>query len=114
MNLDVAKIDGGTLAFHRIDDSVQSLHTLLGGYMEVVYIPEENPFDGLVMLADEDGLAKYTKLNLVADFLAERPIVGPVLIVRAKGSEFVSLTASDKAKLDWARLGFFDEHHTSP
>lgn len=97
MAINVAKIDGGTLAFHSVEDTSQTLHDLLGGYLEVVRLPEQNAFDGLVGLADEDGLAKSDyRVNYMASTLARRSIVGPMLVVRAKGSDFVSLTGSDK------------------
>lgn len=95
--IDIAKLDEGTLAFLRVENAAAPLHDLLGGYLEVVRLPGQNAFDGLIGLADEDGLAKPDyRVNFMASTLARRTIVGPFLVVRAKGSDFVDLTGNDR------------------
>jgi len=89
------------LTYHTVANSATELHDLLGGYLEVVRLPHQNAFDGLIGLVDEDGTRpdKQLSYNFPATMLANVQIVGPMLIVRALNADFVSLTDRDKVML---------------
>jgi hypothetical protein len=93
--IEVMKLDSGSLSFHSVENSARALHDLLGGFMEVVYLPYDNPFDGLIALVDDNGVAKGLPLNPYAFALVDKVIVGPMLIVRALREDFVSITQQD-------------------
>tara|TARA_R110002110_G_scaffold46759_1_gene140966 strand:+ start:74 stop:322 length:249 start_codon:yes stop_codon:yes gene_type:complete len=63
-------LDGTTIGT-TLDDLQQAVR----GYIELVYLP-----DSKVMVVDEEGLLKFYPINREASLLAQRPIVGDVVI----------------------------------
>ena len=61
----------GTTVGTTLDD----LQKAVNGYIELVYLP-----DSKVMVVDEEGLYKDYLVNRTASLLAQRPIVGDVVI----------------------------------
>lgn len=92
--------DTALVTLHDVDpfDYTHGIHDLLGGYMEVVRLRSpfgSDPFDGLIGLVDEDGLGKHLPVNPLSQILFGQLTVGPIVIVRAKDADFVSLRESD-------------------
>jgi hypothetical protein len=57
-----------------IDFSLKELQEAVGGYIEMVYLPNG------IMVVNEEGLLKGLPLNQLASQLAGQPIVGNVLV----------------------------------
>lgn len=62
--------------------SLDELQEAVGGYVEVVPLPRRalNPGADVVMIVNEDGLRLQLAPNDMASVLAERPIVGTVVV----------------------------------
>jgi Domain of unknown function (DUF3846) len=78
---------GKTGELRTIDDSLESMQKIVGGYIELSVISFH-----LAVICNEDGLA----LRLPANRWG---FVGTFFVVRLKGSEYVSLTETDKISL---------------
>jgi|SRR5215471_18412375 len=96
----VCKLGLDGMSYPEIDeDSPYNMQDLLGGYMEPFPLPASLARRSLMALCDEDGLRKELPLNPFTPLLG-RSIVGPVVIVRSKPPEVVSLTDEDVTALD--------------
>jgi hypothetical protein len=71
LTADVENPLNGTTVGTTLDD----LQQVVGGYIELVYLP-----DSKIMVVDEEGLLKWLPINREASLLAQRPIVGDVVI----------------------------------
>ena len=88
----VLRINGFTDAFTIESEhypSLNEMHTAVGGYIERVRLSEfatfeDLPIEPLVMVVDEEGLVKKKPMNVKACMLAQRPIVGDVIIMPAR------------------------------
>ena len=78
---------GKTGELRTIDDSLESMQKIVGGYIELSTISSR-----LAAVCNEDGLA----LRLPANRWG---FVGTFFVVGLKSSEYVSLTESDKISL---------------
>lgn len=58
------------------EPTLEEAQNIVGGCVELVELP-----DGRQLLADEDDIAKGLLFNRTASMLADRRIVGPVLIL---------------------------------
>jgi hypothetical protein len=95
----VCRLDpAGGASFPTIDNTGVGLHEAIGGYAETFTLPHLVGVDGLVGICDEDGYRRELPLNVYSRLLGQA-IVGPVLILRTKAPEFVSLTDQDVDKL---------------
>jgi hypothetical protein len=62
-----------------VDFTLEEMQGFVGGWIEIVRL---SPFHGdKLMVVDEEGLNKDLSINLVASSMADRPIVGPALVV---------------------------------
>jgi hypothetical protein len=58
-----------------VGTTLDNLQQVVGGYIELVYLP-----DSKIMVVDEEGLLKFYPINQEASLLAQRMIVGDVVI----------------------------------
>lgn len=70
-----------------IDNTLPSLQEAVGGFIDVVTLYQYN----VVMIVDDEGLLKGYPFNPAASILAERTIVGTVLLLSTEGEEFTDL-----------------------
>lgn len=77
-----------------IDHTPQALFDALGGYMEPTELPDELARRGLIALVDEDGIGRGLPYNPFSPLLGQE-LLGPVLIVRTSGPDFVNLRDGD-------------------
>lgn len=86
---------------------VEALQAEVGGYFEIVRVGQSIGMPGVIMVVDEEGLLKRSKINSVGMFLTNNTtrIVGNVLLCREAGSEMLGLTEFD-VKLIRRKLGF--------
>ena len=71
LTADVENPLNGTTVGTTLDD----LQEAVGGYIELVYLP-----DAKIMVVDEEGLLKSYTVNQEASLIAQRAIVGDVVI----------------------------------
>ena len=91
----VCRLDpAGGGSFPLIDNTGPGLHDAVGGYAETFTLPGYIQVAGLLGVCDEDGYRRELPLNVYSPLLGQQ-IVGPVLIMRSKPPEFVSLTDED-------------------
>lgn len=69
---------GGEIVIEPKETDLQTLHSLVGGYLEVVRIPSMPNAHAYV---DEEGLFKRLLVNRIASRLAQTTIVGPMVIL---------------------------------
>jgi len=83
----VALAPGGVMELVELGDSDQeqlrNVQRILGGYMEVVRVPNAP----VLLLVNEDGLAEHLAPNMVACILAGVTIVGTVLLTGLEDSK---------------------------
>jgi hypothetical protein len=72
----ILKVDGSAEYLEDRNVTLKEAQDAVGGPVEPVYLPK-----GQLMLADEEGLLKSKTVNTVASLLANRPIVGDVIIM---------------------------------
>ena len=82
------------VTFPLIRNTVAGLQRIVGGYFEAIGLPEQLEERGLLGLVDEDGTSKQLPSNLYATLIG-RVLVGPIVIVRTDGSDFVTLGEDD-------------------
>lgn len=58
--------------------SLEELQRAVGGYIEVISIPTNH---NAVMIVNEEGLLERQPRNATASLLAQRPIVGNVIVM---------------------------------
>ena len=58
-----------------VGTTLDELQKAVGGYIELVYLP-----DSKIMVVDEEGLLKSYTVNQEASLIAQRHIVGDVVI----------------------------------
>jgi hypothetical protein len=73
LTTDVDNPFNGTTVDTTLDDLQQAVAG--GGLIELIYLP-----DSKIMVVDEEGLLKWLPINREASLLAQRPIVGDVVI----------------------------------
>ena len=81
---------------------LKPLQDLVGGYIEVVYIPEFEE-QGIILLANEEGLLKGLDYN---ENMWPFFYVGNLVALSTDGEEFASLT---EYQIQWL-LEWFDEN----
>jgi len=62
--------------------TLDEMQSAVGGYVEMVVLR-----DGTIMLMDEDGRSKNLPVNRAASYLAQRIVVGTVIIANADNLE---------------------------
>ena len=68
----------------KLDDlSLESLQKAVGGYIEVVSLPDGRS----IMYANEEGLLHNLAVNLTACVIAEQRIVGDVVVLTEKETQ---------------------------
>lgn len=71
-----------------IDNTLPALQKAVGGYIDVVSVfPHE-----VIMIVDDEGLLKRYSFNPGASIIAQRAIVGTVLLLSVNGEEFTDLS----------------------
>lgn len=65
-------------AFKGKKPTLDELQKAVGGYIEVVYLP-----NSLVLVVNEDGLGMGLSMNVLASKMSQRPVVGPALLLSA-------------------------------
>ena len=71
-----------------IDNTLPSLQEAVGGCIDVVTV---YPYE-MIMVVDDEGLLKGYPFNPGASIIAQRTIVGTVLLLSVNGEEFTDLS----------------------
>lgn len=95
----IVKAPGLPGEIREIDDSLETIREIVGGYVEqrefLIDIPGA-PFAVVTILADEDGKMKGQELNLS---IPPHPYVGTVIFCKTRRSKFVGLEQADAEML---------------
>lgn len=81
---------------HDTENTLYNLQSLVGGFIEPVYLPEFTD-QGIVLLANEEGLLARLDVN---ENLWPYFLVGPVVALSTEGDRFVGL---DDAQVEFMR-----------
>lgn len=81
------KLEGRTHETIEIENTLEALQKVVGGYIETVRLRVGNA----VMIVNEEGLLLGLPYNTVASGFAGQPIVGTALIVGVNGEEFTDI-----------------------
>lgn len=85
----VIEIDQYGARLKNIENTLESLQTAVGGYIE----PLKFTMGGFTMLLDEEGALVPKYLNLIASDVAGEPIHGKAIILCTKNEEFTDVSA---------------------
>lgn len=80
----------------RTDGSLESLQKLVGGFIEVVYLP-----NGMVLVCNEEGMIHGLPIQHAVKTRDHQymPIHGDFFVCRSDGDQFASITGEDIATL---------------
>jgi hypothetical protein len=99
--LKIAHFINGGYEFKEIDNTLDKMHELVGGYIQIVFIAKD-----LVLVCDDEGKLKENavpSLMLVTNTLTD-PILNPCFIVSIRGEDFASLT---NKQIEWIKKRTF-------
>jgi len=65
--------------FHKKTIILKEMQKFVGGYIEIIHLPKNK-----IMVVNEEGLLKKLPLNITAANIAERQIVGNVIVMSEK------------------------------
>ncbi len=99
--LKIAHFTNGGYEFKEVDNTLDKMHELVGGYIQIVYIAKN-----LVLVCDDEGKLKENavpSLMLITNTITD-PILNPCFIVALKGEDFTSL---NKTQIEWIQKNTF-------